>query len=131
MNTRPTSITVISWILIVISLISLVAGTASLNDPMTIELMSRSPLPISLQHAMMYFGLLVQLVSGIAMLKCKNWGRLLYSIWGVIGLVIGLLTSPVKMMLIPGTIFFAVIVFLLFRPKANEYFKQISAKSNP
>jgi hypothetical protein len=105
MNTRPTSITVVSWILIVTGLVSLVASTVSLDNPMTKDLMSRSPIPIPLQYIMMYFGLLAQLASGIAMLKCKNWGRLLYTIWGVIGLAIGLITSPMKTMLIPGVVF--------------------------
>jgi hypothetical protein len=131
MKTRPTSITVVSWILIVIGLVSLVASTASLDNPMTKELMSRSPIPIPLQYIMMYFGLLAQIASGFAMLKRKNWGRLLYPIWGAIGLVIGLITSPIKLMLIPGVVFFAVVVFFLFRPNANEYFKLSDTKGEP
>jgi hypothetical protein len=120
---RPKSVTTVSWVLIVIDVTSLVATTANLNDPMTRDLMSLSVIPIRVQYFMMYFGFLAQIVSGFAMLKRQNWGRLLYTIWCSIGLTVGLITSPMKVMMIPGIVFFAVMVFFLFRPKANEYFK--------
>lgn len=121
---RPTSISVIAWILIVMSGINLLTSTMSLNNPMVREIMAKSLLPISLQFAMLYVGLLITIVSGIAMLKGQNWGRFLYVGWGVIGFVIGILTSPMKVAMIPGLVIFAVITFFLFRPKANEYFSK-------
>ena len=124
MGKRPTSITVIAWILIVTGGVSLITSSISLNSPMIKEIMSRSPIPIPVQYAMMYIGLLVSIVSGIGMLKKQNWARFLYVIWGAIGFLIGLFTSPMKMALIPGLLFFAIIVFFLFRPGANEYFSE-------
>jgi hypothetical protein len=56
------------------------------------------------------------------MLKGFNWGRLLYVGWSVIGIVISMLTSPLKTMMLPSLVVFALIVFFLFRPKANAYF---------
>lgn len=122
MNQRPTSITVISWILIIIGGISLITTTAMINNPAVQELMAKSPLPIPVQHAISYFGLLITIVCGIAMLKGKNWARLLYVIWGVIGFVIGITTAAMKAAMIPGFVIFAVIVFFLFRPKATAFF---------
>ncbi len=84
--------------------------------------MTKSPLSIPVQHAISYFGLTITIVCGIGMLKGKNWGRLLYVIWGVIGFVIGIATAPMKAAMIPGFIIFAVIVFFLFRPKASAFF---------
>ena len=80
MKKQPTSITVIAWILIVIGVISLIATTIGLNNPMVKEVMSRSSIPIPAQYIMNYVGLLITLISGIAMLKGKNWARLLYVI---------------------------------------------------
>jgi len=57
MKHRPTSITVISWILIIMGGISLITSTISLNNPMAKELMSRSIMPISIQYLMIYVGL--------------------------------------------------------------------------
>jgi hypothetical protein len=73
MKIRPASVTVISWILIVIGAISLAASTLMLNNPMTRQLMMQSPISIPVQYAMMYIGLLVTLTSGAGMLKGKNW----------------------------------------------------------
>jgi hypothetical protein len=123
MNQRPKSITVVCWILIIMGAISLVTSTISLNNPMAKELMAKSPIPANIQYVMMYAGLLVMLLSGVAMLKRQNWARLLYVGWGIIGFIIGIATSPMKAAMIPGLIIFLVIVFFLFRPKANEYFK--------
>lgn len=130
MKKRPTSITVIAWILIVMSGISLITSTISLNNPMAKELMSRSLIPIPIQYAMMYVGLLITLISGIAMLKGQNWARLLYVIWSIIGFGIGIATSPMKIAMIPGFVVFLIIAFFLFRPKANEYFAGTEVQSD-
>ena len=123
MNERPKSITVVSWILIVMGGISLISSTFSLNSPVTQDLMSKSPIPITIQYIMLYAGLLITLGCGIAMLMRQNWARLLYVGWSILGFIIAIATSPMKMMMIPGVIIFIIFTFFLFRPKANEYFK--------
>jgi len=127
---RPTSITVIATILIVMTGISLITCTLALNNPMAKELMAKSLLPIPVQYMMMYVGFFINVVTGIAMLRAQNWARFLYVIWGVIGFVIGLATSPMKAAMIPSLVVFAVISFFLFRPKANEYFSPRETTDN-
>lgn len=130
MKTRPTSVTVIAWALIVMGGISLITTTAMINNPMVLELMSKSPIPVPVQYAMTYFGLLNMLVCGVAMLKGRSWARLLYVSWTIIGFLIGVITSPVKASIIPGLGLFVVVVFFLFRPKANEYFSPLRTASH-
>lgn len=127
---RPTSINVIAWFLIVTSGISLIASTMSLSNPMTKELMAKSLLPVSLQLVMLYVGLLIAIVAGIAMLKGQNWARLIYVASSAIGFVIGIFTSPMKAAMIPGIVVLAVITFFLFRPNANEYFSPKEATND-
>jgi hypothetical protein len=127
MKIRPTSVTVISWILIVMGGISLIVSTLMLKNPTTREMMARCPLPVPLQYAMLYVGLFVTITSGLAMLKGQNWARLLYVIWGAVGFLIGLATSPMKTAMIPGLIVYVVVVFFLFRPKVNQYFGRSEA----
>lgn len=122
MKKRPTSITVIAWILIVSSVLTAITSTMSLNNPMVKELMSRSLLPLPVQYVIMYLGLIITVISGISILKGKNWSRYLYVIWSIIGFVIGITTSPMKAAMIPGGVIFLVIAFFLFRPKINEFF---------
>jgi len=127
MKKRPRSITVISWILIIMAGISLLKiSTMRISDPMLLqEVMGRSPIPVSVQYIMMYLGMSIILISGFAMLKGKNWGRSIYILWSVISLVVGIATTTVKFNMIPGIIGFLIITFFLFCPKANEYFKTI------
>ena len=126
MRTRPTSITVIAWILIARGGISVITTTLMIdtvmNDPAARELLNKSPVPIPVQYAMTYVGLLAMLVSGVAMLKGQNWGRWLYVVGTALGFLIGILTSPIKEAMIPGFVVFVVVTFFLFRPKANKYF---------
>ncbi len=123
MSERPKSITVVCWILIATGVISLVTGFFSFNNPVTQELMSKSPIPIGMQYVMMFVGLLISIVCGISMLKGMNWARSLYIGWSIIGITIGMATSPMKAMMIPGIVIFFILAFFLFRPKANEYFR--------
>ena len=122
MKKRPTSVTVIAWILIVGTGITLISTTAMINNPMMLDLMSKSPIPIPIQYAITYIGSAIMLVSGIAMLKGCNWARLLFVIWSAINFLVGIVTSPMKATLILGLVSFLIIVFFLFRPKANAYF---------
>ncbi len=127
MQTRPTSVTVISGILIVMGGISLIGSTLMLNSPLAKELMASSPIPVSVQFAILYVWAAVMIASGLAMLKGKNWARLLYVIWGAVGGLMGLATSPTKVAMIPSLVLYGIIVFFLFRPKVREYFGRSEA----
>lgn len=131
MNKRPTSVTVIAWILIVIAPLSALTITFSLQNPTARELMARSPIPMPIQIAMSYAGLLVTFVCGIAFLKGQNWARYLYVGWSVVGFIVGFATSPMKFSMIPGFVFVLVIAFFLFRPKATRFFTAIKADHEP
>lgn len=119
---RPTSVTVIAWILIVMGGISMISTAAMIDNPMVHEAMSQNPVPIPVQYVISYIGLLIMLVSGISMLRGRNWARVLYVAWSAIAFVFWLATSPMKPAMIPSFVIFLVIVYFLFRPKANEYF---------
>lgn len=122
MKERPTSISVISWILIIMGGISLVATTAMINNPAVRDLMSKSPIPIPVQYAMAYVGFLILIISGIAMLKGHNWARFLYVIYSLIRLIIDIATLPIKAAIIPGVVVFLFAAFFLFRLNANAFF---------
>jgi hypothetical protein len=127
---RPTSVTVIGWLLIVTSIVSVVTSYFSLDNPMAQELMAKNLLPLSVQYAMLFGGLVITVIAGAAMLKGLTWGRTLYIAWSVLGLVVGLFTSPVKVVVIPGAVLLAVIAFFLYRPKAAAYFSPRQAAND-
>lgn len=127
MKQRPTSITVVSWVLIVLGAISLIGTIITMNNPAATELMSRSAIPVLVQYVLTYIGIVIMVACGIMMLKGQGWARFLYVVWTMIGFVIGLLTAPVKVAMVPGLVVFLIIVFFLFRRAANEYFRPAAA----
>jgi hypothetical protein len=121
MKNRPTSVTVIAWFIIVMAGMSAILAIA--NKSMVRDLLwSNSPIPVPVQCAMGCIGLLISIVSGIAMLRGCNWARFLYVIWNAIDYVGGVAISIEKQTWIPSLLVFVVISVYLFRPKAAEYF---------
>jgi hypothetical protein len=132
MKLRPTSVTVVGWILIAtggISLLTIPFSLKSLNDPAARALLEQSPLPISIQYILVFVGVLTTMTCGIAALKGQNWARFVYVIWNIIGFAVGFATSPVKLLLIPGLVIVSICAFFLFRPKANAYFAEANGTS--
>ncbi len=122
MSVRPKSISIISWFLIVTGCMSLVSPALTYNNPEVIKVMELNALSVSIQFIMMFAGSLVTVVSGIGILKGKNYARILYVSWTSLSIIISLFTLPVKTMMIPGIAFFAIISFFLFRAKSRSYF---------
>lgn len=112
---RPISITVIAWFLIVGSGICFFTTTFRLHP---------GPFTYYVHQTRAYTALLINIVSGIGMLKGKNWARFLYAILGIILAVINLATLPIPInaITLSGLAIFILIVILLFLPQANEYF---------
>lgn len=127
---RPTSVSVIAWIILATSVFSLVVNYKNMDNPLVVELMAKSLLPMSLQYAMMYLGLVIAGVAAVAMLKGLDWGRKLYFGWSIFGMIVVLATSPLKVALIPGAVVLAIMAYFLYRPKANAYFVPQGAPGN-
>jgi len=130
MGKRPTSVTVIGWILIALGSLAVIGLYStwqilthlSAQPPAIQEMMAKNPMPLWLQMIFMVVGVAVNVVAGIFLLRGANWSRWMYVVWTGLGMVIGLVTSPVKLMIVPGLLIYGVIAFFLFRPAANAYF---------
>ena len=129
MKVRPASVTVIAWILIAIGVLSLFISTLFLINPDTRAWMTRNP---HVFPAVMYFmlpypyaGPLTTIVCGIGMLKGQNWARLLYvGWWGYAAYLVSIGRPPsMRLEMISEIGAFLIVVVLLFRPKANQYFR--------
>lgn len=130
-NPRPRSVTIISWYLIISGAYRLIyfgLNYQLFDDPLMRSMLEKSPLPIEAQIAQIFVGGAITVVTGLAMLKGQNWGRWLYLLWAALGLIVGLLTSPMKLMILPGMLVVLTIAFFLFRPKANAFFGQPHAE---
>jgi hypothetical protein len=126
--TRPTSLTIIGWFLIVMGVFSLISQMTMQDNPIAQQLLEQSPLPASVHMVLGYIGALVSGVSGYGVLKGFNWSRYLYVGWSLVGLLIGLLTLPMTSILLISLLMLGVFAFFLFRPAANAWFlSQVAA----
>jgi len=122
---RPTSVSVIAWLLLVINAVSLITTTFTMNNPMVRELMAKNPIPVPVQIVMFYVGTSLVIVAAAFMLRGANWARWLYIGYSALGLLLAVFTSPIKAMLLPGVVVYIVVVVLLTRPKVNAYFTSL------
>lgn len=130
MKKRPLALTVIGWILIVMGIVSMFATSANLKNPKIIEYMNQSPLPLSVQYAILALGVMVMTICGLGILKEKNWARFLYVGWGLGNFLMSLAIGTMQASMIPGLIIFLIIAYFLFRPEANAYFSKTDNNEN-
>lgn len=124
MNERPKSVTIISWFYIIGGVYSLGTVFFGFNVHIDKEIMFKCILPISIIHFLVYISILVNMISGIGMLLGNGWCRLFFAVVGILGFLGNsiLMPMPMKLALIPQVSFFAIVLFLLFRPKVNQFF---------
>ncbi|MEN8134385.1 MAG: hypothetical protein ABFS18_02460 [Thermodesulfobacteriota bacterium] len=131
--TRPISVSIISWFYITYSVVTLLPkifilvspeAYAGLEELMAVhnhnELVSVS---LWFQILFSYLTSLVLAVAGILMLKGYEWGRSLMAIWLLGASLLTLLVAGFSLPFYVKTTFAVIVIILLFRPKANEYFK--------
>ncbi len=115
MKERPLSITVISWLFIIFGSIALIGGLLPMFGATAGQLAADFK-----SHWMVHLSRLAQIVAGLFMLRGHNWARWLMVAWIAFHIVIGALHSLTQLLL--HVAIFSVILFFLFRPRANAYF---------
>ena len=124
---RPTSVTVISWILIVLGALGLLVGALMSNNPDVMDQMAKSKLGAGTQQMLGIVSSVISIVSGYGMLQGKNWGRLLYVVSTVVGIALNFYAMGADTMQYLAIAIFAVVVFFLYRPAANAWFNRDGA----
>ena len=122
MDKRPTSLTIIAWLLIIGAVFSVISTFTMQSNPMALKMMAGSPLPVWAHQAFAFLGAVVITACGYGVLKGLSWSRLLYIGWSGIALLFNLMTVPIISILAFGVLFLAVMAFFLFRPAANAWF---------
>lgn len=119
---RPTSLTVIGWVLIVLGAFGLLGALMVTGNPAATQILEQSSIPVSVHIAISVIGGLVSIVCGYGVLKGLGWSRLLYVAWILITAALTLISMPFTSLMIVGWAIQAVIIFFLFRPEANAWF---------
>ena len=116
MNKRPRSITIIGWLFVVFGSIALIAGLLPRVDITVAQRLAELK-----THWYVHLSRIFMILSGVFVLYGFNWGRWLLVAWLGFHVIIGVLHSPLQMLI--HTLFLAIGVYFLFRPPASAYFR--------
>jgi hypothetical protein len=114
--------TVIAWLLIVLSLLGLVTVFAMGSNPAMVQAAQQMHMSMALLQAWSVLGTIINIACAYGILKGFPWSRVLYLLWGVIGLVVSFYTSPNKASVVLGLIILVVICGFLWTNTANDWF---------
>jgi hypothetical protein len=127
---RPTSVTIIAYLIIAAGAFSLVTFPAMLADRQKFMALARTRGPFAAHVVVASVGTLLLLAAGFGLLRGANWARYLYIIWGGLGIVQLLVLfqlGPQQILLfIAAAIKYAVFVYFLMRIDADNYFRGVA-----
>jgi hypothetical protein len=122
MTKRPVSLTVIAWILIVLGLFGLYGAATLGSNPMAAKMLAQSPVPLVVNQLWSALGAVVGFIVAYGIFKGQPWSRVLYVVWSIIQILVGLYISPMKALLVVSVIVLVVFCIFLFSEKANDWF---------
>jgi len=124
---RPTSLTVVAWVLIMMNLAAFARVLLMTMDPITLLAISGSSYYFSMRMAIAVEALssISNIAIAIAIFMGHAWARIAYVAVFIVAIIAQLANLPVDMyrMLITGTLIFILFTWLLFRACATEYFR--------
>jgi hypothetical protein len=135
MEKRPTSLTVIAWLLIVLNLIGLALVFVMGSNPAMLKATEQMHVSLVFLQAWSVVGTIINLLCAYGILKGLPWSRVLYVVWGIIGLGVSAYSSPNKASVVLGLIIFVIISVFLWTNTANDWFQarglMVSRERNP
>jgi hypothetical protein len=115
MKARPLSVTIIAWLFMIFGSIALLSGLLPLTGASLTQIIAEFKM-----HWMVHLSRVAQIISGLFMLRGHNWARWLLVAWIAFHIAVGALHGWIQ--LLTHLLIFSVILFFIFRPRANEYF---------
>lgn len=123
MQKRPLSITIIAWLLIAFTVLGLIGAFTMGSNPAMTKALDQMHMSLGMYQAWIGINSVVTIICAYGFLKGEPWSRVLYIVWGVIGLVVGFYTSPMKAAILISFLILVVVAFFLFRENANDWFQ--------
>jgi hypothetical protein len=122
MEKRPTSMTVIGILLIVLTLLGIYGLITAGTNPMMTKMLTQMHVSLPLYEAYGALGIVISLACAYGIFKGLPWSRVLYLAWGIVGLIVGLYISPIKAALVLSLIILVVVCGFLWTNTANDWF---------
>ena len=138
---RPHSVTIIAVVAIVVGLYSLVTKVFVVISPETYRLFLdfgeaintqapvRLPVEVHLGHGLI--GSIVWIVSGVYMLRGRNWARCLALFWGLTALLLTFIVAGFSPSFYLKSATYLLMLYLLSRQRCLTYFQRAPQVSDP
>jgi hypothetical protein len=138
---RPTSVTVVSWIVIVFCVFGLYGMVSSLRmmqsgeyerimaDPRLAAALKDLPKPSMANVVIGTAALVAELIAGILMLKGNGLGRTIYVTAIGLGMASSLVMGIPLRFLLPSLVVNGILVACMFLPSANAYYAARKSQS--
>jgi hypothetical protein len=122
MTKRPVSLTIIAVLLVVLSLLALIGTFTMQSNPAMVKMVQQMHVSMLFEQVWIVIGVIIDLIVAYGIFKGQPWSRVLYVVWGIIGLVVGFYTSPQKALLVVSLVILIIFSIFLFSEKANDWF---------
>ena len=122
MTKRPVSLTIIAVLLVVLSLLALIGVFTMGSNPAMTKMIQQMHVSLLFEQVWIVIGVIIDLIVAYGIFKGQPWSRVLYVVWGIIGLVVGFYTSPQKALLVVSLVILIIFSIFLFSEKANDWF---------
>jgi hypothetical protein len=122
MTKRPISLTIIAWVLLILTALGIVGIVTIEKNPAMLDMLAKTGTSLNTYRAQGAVGSLVNLAVVYGIFKGQPWSRVLYVAWGILSIALTAILTPMVSALILGVVILLVIGFFLFSLSANEYF---------
>ena len=122
MEKRPVSLTIIAWLLIVFAVLGLIGVATMKSNPQMLKMIEEMHVSLLFEQVWGVIGAVITLACAYGIFKGQPWSRVLYVAWGIVSLVVGFYTTPMKAVLVISLVILIVFAIFLFSAKANEWF---------
>jgi hypothetical protein len=122
MEKRPLSLTIIAGVIIVFTLLTII-GLVMAGSPTMTKTIEQMHMSVAMYRAWGGLGVVISLACTYGILKGQPWSRVLYLVWGIIGLVVSFYISPIKASVVVALIILVVVCVFLWTNTANDWFQ--------
>ncbi len=119
---RPTGVTVVSWILIIVSVLGLLTTFLAATSPDYNAMLAKNRLPVPMQKVLAALGMLAAFVSALFMRTGAAWARWLYVGCGVFGVMGVFANLGFTGLILPSLLLYTLSIVVLFRRASSEFF---------
>jgi cytochrome c-type biogenesis protein CcmH/NrfG len=119
---RPIGASIVTWILIVASVLSLLSTFLAASSPDYNAMLAKNRLPVTIQKISGLLGLLVLFVSALFMRDGVAWARWLFLGYSVLGFVVTIVNMGFTLKVLVGLLVYVVFAVLLLEKNSSAFF---------